>query len=76
MDRQKAVALLREILEISKHTDIRAITLNQEKEGDFSLKLDCSLSNEVKEYIKPIISKDKLVMRQEKDSLVIYSIDL
>lgn len=75
LDRQKAVALLREILEVSKHSDIRAITLNQENAGNFSLKIDCDLNDGIRKCIQPILDRDKLIMKEEKDFFIIHSID-
>ncbi len=73
MDRQTALAVLREILEVTKEIDVNAISLNVNNSGDFSLKINCAIDEHTINCIKPIIARDKLTMKQEDRFLVIYS---
>ena len=75
MDKQKALALLREILEVTQH-DITSISVNQEKPGDFSLKINGVINEQTRNCITPLLAKDKLAMKQEDVFLVIYSAKL
>lgn len=72
MDRQKLLAVLREILEVTKEIDIYAISLNQDNSGDFYLKITCTLDESVKNCIKPILARNKLAMKQEGEFLIIH----
>ncbi len=73
MDRKKALALLREILDVSKQTDINSITLNRDNLGNFSLKIKCAMDEALKSSLKPILARDRLEVKQEGDFLVIHS---
>jgi hypothetical protein len=73
LDRQKVLAVLREILEVTKEIDIYAISLNPDSSGDFSLKITCTLDESVENCIKPILARNKLTMKQEDGFLSIYS---
>lgn len=73
LDRQKAVDLLREILEATKKTDITAISINPDEAGDFTLRINCSVDEQIIKSIQPIISRDKLAMKQDRGFLTIYS---
>ena len=75
MDRQKALALLREILEVTKQIDINAISLNSDNSGDFCLKISYVKDEHVINCIKPILARDKLAMKQENGALIIYSVE-
>lgn len=72
LDRQKALDLLHEILDVTKQADITAISINPDGSGDFSLKINC-MDEQVKNSIQPIIARDKLAMKSEKGLLTIYS---
>jgi hypothetical protein len=71
LDRQKALNLLREILEVTKQTNITAISINPDGPGDFSLKINCIVDENVINAIQPIISREKLSMKQDKGVLTI-----
>ena len=73
LDRQKAVDLLREILEVTKQANVTAISINPEGAGDFTLKINCTIDEQVINSIQPIISRDKLAMKQDHGFLTIYS---
>lgn len=73
LDRQKALNLLREVLEVTKHANITAISINPDGPEDFTLKINCIIDEKMINAIQPIISRDKLAMKQDKGFLTIYT---
>lgn len=73
MDRQKALAMLREILELTKEIDVNSISLNPDKSGGFALRIKCVVEESVKNSIKPILLRNNLTMKQEDEFFIIYS---
>jgi hypothetical protein len=73
LDRQKALDVLREILNVTKQPDITAISINPDGTGEFILKIRCTVDEQVINSIQPIISRDKLAMKQDHGSITIYS---
>ena len=73
LDRQKALALLREILEVTEQLDINSISLDSDSSGNFSLRLECSFNDAIRNRINPILIRDNLGFKRVGDSLIIFS---
>jgi len=73
LNRQQALALLREILEATNQKDVNAICLNQESPDCFSLKINVQADEQVRNNINPILAREKLTMKQESGVLIICS---
>lgn len=73
MDRRQALALLREILEVTKKSNVNALSLNQDSPGRFSLKISVYADEQVQNSINPILTRDKLAIKYEEGALIIYS---
>lgn len=73
MNRQQVLALLREILEVTNQNDINAISLHQDSPDKFSIKLKIYADEHVRKSINPILSREKLAIKQENGTLIIYS---
>ena len=73
MNRQQALALLREILEVTNQNSVNAICLNQDSPDSFSLKINVHADEQVRKSINPILAREKLAMKHEEGVLIIYS---
>jgi len=71
MDKQTALALLTEILELIQQ-NINTITLHQEQLGNFSLRIGGADEHVIK-CINPILVRNKLAMKGENGTIIIYS---
>jgi hypothetical protein len=73
LDRQRAIALLREILEVTNQSDINPISLHQDSPDNFSMKLKVYADEQLRNNINPILAREKLEIKQENGTLIIYS---
>lgn len=74
LDRQKALVVLREIVETTKHQiSVGSISLNQDRLGDFVLKIECGLTDNLPTLLRPILAKHSLELKQETGFVIIYS---
>lgn len=71
MDRQKALVVLKELLQATKEIEIRAISLNPEKNGNFTLRIDCPLCERLQKVIEPVLRRENLESKKDDDTLII-----
>jgi hypothetical protein len=74
LERQKTLALLREILEVTNQIDVEAITLLKDDIGDYSLKINCPVDDIVLRLIQPILKRDNLTIKYNHNYIIIASI--
>jgi hypothetical protein len=73
LDRQKALALLHDILEATGQMDVKSISLDSSSSGDFSLRLESDFSDAIKNRINPILISDNLEFKRDGNFLIIFS---
>jgi hypothetical protein len=80
MNRQEAVAILREIFEAcSELIDMNYVSLNptdaqiRKTADDNELHIKCALDERLRRCILPILEKHQLKMKESKGSIIIYS---
>jgi hypothetical protein len=73
LDRQKALALLHDILEATGQMDVKSISLDSSSSGDFSLLLESDFSDAIKNRINPILISDNLEFKRDGNFLIIFS---
>jgi hypothetical protein len=80
MNRQEAIALLREILEACNELiDMNYVSLNpadaqiRKSANDNELHIKCTLDERLRQCLSPILEKHKLKMKESKGTIIIYS---
>ncbi|MCW4024436.1 MAG: hypothetical protein NWF01_05305 [Candidatus Bathyarchaeota archaeon] len=73
MKRQKTLALLREILEVTNQVDVEAITLLKDNNGDYALKINCFVDDTVLKLIQPILKRNNLTLKHNCHFIIISS---
>ncbi len=81
LDRVEAVAILREILEVWGESVIMTCVsiddpssrISRNSNNGYEIRLRCSLDNDSRDCIKPILEKYKVGMKDEEGFVIIYS---
>lgn len=73
MNRETVLALLSEILEVTRGDSISSISINADNNGNFSLKVDYTQDEHVLDCINPILVRDKLTSMRENGAIIIHS---
>ena len=73
MNRETVLALLSEILEVTRGDNISSISINPDNGGNFSLKVDYTHDEHVLDCINPILVRDKLTSMWENGAIIIHS---
>ena len=80
MNRQEAVAVLREVLEACQDImDMNYVSLNpsdakiRKKSYDYELHIKCVLNSSLKRCLTPILEKHQLRMKELSGAIIIYT---